>query len=355
MKRPLRSLAHAALACLAGASLAAYGETPMPQSSTTTLCIGRLLVDLPEDVQASISTSYQWIESQESTRVRDFADLEQQLTRRSKDYKAAHMIRDPYGDDLLRAAGLDPDSMYGPFQLVGFDSDSAQYQAILSYHPDPKKSDIVTELHKVVGQRDYVFDTKDNGANDYPKTRQTMWKAGATFQPLAPGALPHGPGFCVKGGMFADAGKPPVRESFTLVVTFPDHPDVRFTIDANAIDKVDKDEPSLKHRVDSELGVLRASVPGHVSVLERGSLKAPGQDGYQIAVSAPYDLVPNTLMRKFFWSADGVPNDVTRPFMEIDMTVQPTNDGPSTIHNDDQAKELWKQLMQGIRIRPGAV
>jgi hypothetical protein len=155
--------------------------------------------------------------------------------------------------------------------------------------------------------------------------------------------------------MFADTGKPPVRESFTLVVTFPSHPDVRFVIDARAIVKVDKDEPSLKHRVNSELGVLRASVDGHVGVLARGELSIASQDGYQIAISAPYDLVPNTRMLKFFWSADGVPNDVTRPFMEIDMTVQPTDDGKSTIKDDSQAKALWQELIQGVRIRPGSV
>ncbi|MDI3260768.1 MAG: T6SS immunity protein Tli4 family protein [Sinobacteraceae bacterium] len=152
-----------------------------------------------------------------------------------------------------------------------------------------------------------------------------------------------------------DAGHPPVDERFTLVITLPDHPDVLFSIEANAIEEVDKEEPSLKHRVNDELRMMRANYAGAIHVLERGKLEAAGQKGYQVAISAPYDVVPGTQIRKFFWSADGVPNDVTRPFMEVDLTIQPTDDGRSTIHSDAEAKALWEQLIGSLRIRPGAV
>jgi hypothetical protein len=74
-----------------------------------------------------------------------------------------------------------------------------------------------------------------------------------------------------------------------------------------------------------------------------------------VAISAPYDVVPGTTIRKFFWSADGIPNDVSRPFLEVNMTIQPTDDGKSTIKDDDEAKALWTQLINSLRIRPGAV
>ena len=75
-------------------------------------------------------------------------------------------------------------------------------------------------------------------------------------------------------------------------------------------------------------------------MIYRGDLAAAGQDGYQIGISAPYDEVPGTQIRKFFWSADGVPNDVTLSFLEVDMTVQPTDDGKGTIKDDSEAKAL---------------
>lgn len=355
MKRALRSLLFVTLACLAAAHVTAYGETSMPPSSTTPLCIGRLLVDLPPDAQASISTSYQWMESETPVRINNFADLEEKLVKRAHEYKAVRMVRTPEDDRSWRRAGYDPDKLYAATQLVGFQADPALQQVVIGYHPESRSAKVKAELHKVIDRKDYIFDVNEvPGASAYPRTQQILWKAGEAFQPLTPGELPHKPGFCVEGGMFADSGKPPVREGFTLVVSFTDHPDVRFIIDASAIDQVDKDEPSLRFRVDSELGILRASV-SHVHVLERGELTAAGQHGYQIALSAPNDLLPNTVVRKFFWSADGVPNDVTRPFMEIDLTIQPTDQGKTTITSDAEAKALWKQLLQGIRIRPGAV
>jgi len=177
----------------------------------------------------------------------------------------------------------------------------------------------------------------------------------ANFQALPDRTQPSGPGFCVDGGMFADVGRPSTKESFTLVVSFKDHPDAQFTIDANAIDSPDKDEPSLKFRVDSELGILRQSVEGHVAVLERGEHEAAGQKGYQIGLSVPNDTVPGTTAYKFFWAADGVPNDVTRPYMEVQLTIQPGEDKPATIKTSDEARALWNELLGGIRIRPGAV
>jgi hypothetical protein len=356
MQRKLRPLIWGALTILIGTSRVAYGETRMPELSNTTICVGRFLIDLPPNTHAVTSTVYQLMESQIPARVHDLAEVKERLTQRANVYRAVPMHRVPNIDRSWRAAGFDPDKVYATTQLIGFEFDPALQQAVLGYHPDPNSAKVVVELHKVAGQKDYIFEAKNvAGANLYSQTYRTMWTAGTTFQPLALGTMPRGPGFCVEGGMFSDTGKPPVRESATLVVTFADHPDLRFVLDANAIDKVNEDEPSLKFRVDSELSVLRAGISGHVNVLERGALTAAGQDGYQIAVSAPYDLVPNTRILKFFWSADGVPNDVTRPFMEVEMTVQPTNDGQSTIRDDSEARELWKQLMQGIRVRPGAV
>lgn len=319
------------------------------------ICIGRFLVDLPADAQASDSSSYQWITPHKPVRVTSFARVQQQIDGQANEFRTVRMIRNSYADELMRAGGGDPDKAYGNTQLVGLNVDVPSQEIAIGYHPDPKKPNITTVIHKVIGQRDYSFDSQDLGADDYPNTLRTLRNAAAQFRPRVIGEMPRVPGFCFDGGMFADTGPPPLRESFTLVVTFPSHPDVRFVIDARTIVKVDKDEPSLKHRVDGELGVLRASVDGHVGVLARGDLNIAGQDGYQIAISAPYDLVPNTRMLKFFWSADGVPNDVTRPFIEIDMTVQPTDDGKATIEDDAQAKALWEELIRGVRIRPGSV
>lgn len=324
-------------------------------SQPYSLCIGRFVIDLPAGASARIDSSYRFIESQKPKQVDSFEQVKHQLEVRAKDLQTHQIQRSPRHDAMARAGGFDPDKLYGKTQLLGFDIDDSLQQAVLGYMPDPTSSGIISEVHKIFNGMDYVFKFEDAGADNYAKDRQILWAAATSFTPLNNRTTPTKPGFCVDGGMFADSGKPPVKESFTLVVRFADHPDAQFVIDAHAIDAVNKDEPSLRHRVDSELNILRANVQGRVGVIDRGDLAAAGQNGYQIGISAPYEEVPGTQIRKFFWSADGVPNDVTRPFMEVDMTIQPTDDGKSTIKTDAEAKALWDQLIGSLRIRPGAV
>lgn len=353
MKCFLQTLALVGSIGLVGWMNTVHGATPMP-SQPYSVCIGRLVIDLPAGTSTSIDASYHFIEPQKPKQVDSFEQVKQQLDARAKELEAHKIHRTPDDDLMARAAGYDPEKIYGKTQLIGFNVDDSLQQISLGYQPKSDEFGSITEVYKIVGQQAYVFKSKIISADKYPATHQALWSAATSFTPLNNRTLPTKPGFCVDGGMFADSGKPPVKESFTLVVRFADHPDAQLVIDAHAIDAVNKDEPSLRHRVDGELNILRANVQGKVGVIDRGDLAAAGQDGYQIGISAPYDLVPGTV-RKFFWSADGVPNDVTRPFMEVDLTIQSTDVGKSTIKDDAEAKALWEQLLHSLRIRPGAV
>ena len=328
----------------------------MPLPSMTTLCVGRLLVDLPVGATAIIDATYHYIESEKPVQIRDFDALERQLGERARTYQAIKMQRTADDDRFWLAAGDDPSNMYATTRLVAFESDPSEKQVLLAYHEDKTSVGVIIELHKIIESRDYIFQIKDViGAYKYPERSKPLWISGLSFVALDEGVIPRNPGFCVQRGMFPGSGTTSVPESFTLVVTLPDHPDVSFTIDADAIDEPDNDEPSLRNRIDSELSILRENVPGHVSTMVRGSLNAAGQKGYQIGINMPFADNPKLRARKFVWSADGVPKDVTRPFLEVEMMIQPNEDGVSTIHDDGTAKKLWDQLLGGIRIRPGSV
>jgi hypothetical protein len=340
---------------MAGWNVAAQGATPMSDVRTPQpLCVGRFAVDLPADAKPTLAATYHYIDTQSPKPAASFDAVSKEIETRAHKLKSIDMARSHDRDEWERRAGYDPNKEFGKTQLVGSETNESLGQILLAYHPDIKSPRTITEVHRVFNGWQYVFQSEDAGANAYPATRDAMWTAVAQFQPLSDRTQPNGSGFCVPGGMFADDGRAPVHESFTLVVHFKSHPGVQFTIDAHAIDRVNTDEPSLKHRVDSELGILRANVGGHVGVLVRGEREAAGQQGYQIGLSVPNDTVPNTTAYKFFWSADGVPNDVTRPFMEVDLTIQPDEHKPATIKTADEAKVLWENLLQGLRIRPGA-
>ena len=337
-------------------SMTAKGTAPMANTADPVpLCVGRLVADFPGGTKSVVKANFQYVEEHTKNRVTGFAAVKRHVEQSAKNYDSRKIIHDPYADKLARAAGLDPDRLNSSTQLLGIQVDGQLQQAIIGYQPDAKSIGMVADAYKVIDGVEYVFRSKFDGADAYPATSQRMWSAVRHFQPLARGEVPTTPGFCVAGGMFADDGHPPLHESFTLVASFKDHPDARFVIDAHAIAKVDTDEPSLKHRVDGELGILRANVEGHVAVLVRGERDAAGQKGFQIGLGVPNDTVPNTTAYKFFWAADGTPNDASRPAMEVSLTIQPEDDKPASFADARQAQALWDELLQGLRIRPGSV
>lgn len=356
MNRAVCCLNLALIICIGGLGVAAHGAVPMVETTNAgPLCVGRMLAIFPASLETAVHATFDYTESRQPKPVASFEAVRLRLKALSDEYGEKKVTRDPYADKLARAAGLDPNKLSGPTQLLGFREDDVAKQVLIGYQPDTSSIGMIVEVHKVGGGSDYTFRSKFDGADAYPLISQRVWNAALHFQPLTRGEIPTSPGFCVAGGMFADAGHAPLHESFTLVATFKDHPDARFVIDANAINTPDTDEPSLKHRVDSELGILRANVDGHVSVLVRGEREAAGQKGYQIGLSVPNDTVPNTTAYKFFWSADGTPKDATRPALEISLTIQPESDKPASFADAKQVEALWDELLGGLRIRPGSV
>jgi len=336
-------------------SVQAQGGTAVANNTSQAVCAGRLFVNLPNGAKVSIGGRFKGIETKQPVYAANFDVVKRLVESKADRERGIKTDRDPRLDAISRRFGSDPAKDRARTNLIGMNTDDKNKEISLGYHTDEVTFKFTAELHRYLDQHDYEFTSVGYDAPKYPDARKRLIETASRFEPINNRSIPTKPGFCIDGGMFVDAGKPPVNERFTLVVTFPDHPDVQFSIDANAIDQVNKDEPSLKHRVDDDLKMMRANYSGGVSVLERGEKTVAGQEGYQVAVSAPYDVVPGTRIRKFFWSADGVPNDVTRPFMEVDLTIQPTDDGKSTIKDDAEAKALWDTLIRSIRIRPGAV
>lgn len=117
----------------------------------------------------------------------------------------------------------------------------------------------------------------------------------------------------------------------TLVATFPDYPEVNFSIDVSGVVEPSR-EGGLQSRVDGERGLRYAE-----------------RDGYLAAVSAADEDGP---VQKLFWSAEGAPGDVRKPMVEIQLMAG--DPGPSPLE-DGESGALWDRCMAGLRQRPGAI
>lgn len=314
-----------------------------------TICAGRLQLDIPVSSRTFLSATYRKAVIKHDEHAISFEKFLSDVEARASSLRNNTMSApvSPLGKLLDK----ENPHRRSAQQLIGLDIDRSESQVAISYHETTSSaSGIVTELHQVTAGRHLFLMRKDSGADVYPKAKAELVDVAGRFRPSAQGTIPTGNGFCIDGGVFDDQGNHSYREEFTLTIEFPDHPDARLTIDSRAIDRPDDEEP-LSKRADRDLGVMRAQGHG-VDVLGRGAKDAAGQHGYEIGISAAAD-VPNGRIRKFFWGAAGVPKDVNRPALEVDLTIEPSEGMPSTFADDASARAFWNSVLGSIRIRAG--
>lgn len=319
-----------------------------------TVCAGRLLLDVPEDAKVTLSAEYRSAEVQRVGFVNNFEDIERDLQKRASSLEGQKIKRNRRSDALFKGAGVNPDTAYASTRLIGQKIDKESSTYVIGFHESDSNTGVIVELHRLVGGQYFRLSTKHSGAYNYAAVSDELTVTASRFVPLKLGEIPQQPGFCIDGGLFVDRGEIDNWEEFTLVVEFPKHPAVRFSIDARAIEQANREEPPLSERVDGDIAVMREHVDG-VRVLDRGKKEIAGQHGYAIAIGAPSDVVPGAQLQKFFWGAEGVPRDVTRPFLEVDMMIEPTEAARSNFADDEQARAFWERLLSSLRIRPGAV
>lgn len=319
------------------------GETVTQQAKGRQVCIGHFQLELPASARVSITGSYKGIEVEREPGSGDFSDLVRGLRARADALGARAVERDAYAEAIYRSGGVDPAGLFGETQLLGFDVDEEGRTVALGYHKKSGSPGIAVEVHKLLEQGRYRFETENLGAQQYDAVRNGVLRASSRFHPLEPGQVPQQSGFCVGNGMFVEDGPDDVGGDATLVAHFPEYPHVTFSVDVSGILSPSK-EGGLQSRIDGEMGFLSRIAPG-VRTLRRGERPYAGQDGFLMAVAAEDE---DGRVVKYFWGADGVPRDRQRPLVEVQLMVGES--GPSEL-SEDEVGALWDSLMAGFRLR----
>lgn len=321
----------------------------MADSASKTLCIGHFLLDVPGNADVRATGSY-WAVDVAQQESRDYASLKREVRHMASRLDSVEMQRSETGDRLYRAGGVDPDRLYASTRLVGLDIDLQARTVAIGYHEGVDKAGIVIEVHRLIDGKHYRFSTTNHGADKYLAARDRVMSAADSYAPFDSGEIPMQPGFCVGDGLFREKNECDVGGDATLLVRFPDHPDVTFSIDIHGL----VEQPGttfLERRMSRGLGFL-AGISRNVRTLRRGRVRYAGQSGYVTGIGAPDEEVAGGRMQKFVFTAEGVANDPRRPALEVQLITGQSGPSPLT---DQETVVLWKRLMDSLRLRDGSI
>jgi hypothetical protein len=168
------------------------------------------------------------------------------------------------------------------------------------------------------------------------------------WQELRPGEIPEGIGFVTGDVMLAD--KRFNLENWSLSVQFAGKPDVNFVMYGFARRMV---KPGLRERAGGATGFLASVLTGR-STLRNRARSVGLIEGDEILMAANQN---NRRNYGFKWEAPGKANSLAEPYLIAELTdgiQDPEAAGPSSFKDDDEALALWDEIVDSIRLRPGA-
>ncbi len=341
----IRILVAVALGCSVSFLAVAGVRTMVSDDAVRTVCVGHFLLDVPISADVQITGSYRAVSVERVMGRTSFAAMKSKLQGRAGILEGASMRRDAGGDALDRKFGVDPEKTYAATRLIGIQYEEGR-QVAMGYHDKTSSDGFTVELHRLIEDGHYQFTTKNVGADKYPAVRDSVGRAADRYVPLKNNAVPSEPGFCVGNGLFREDGSRDVGGDATLVVRFPQHRGMVFTVDVSGLLKTPKESP-LRDRVDGDLALL-SRFSSSVKTLRRGKVEYAGQSGYEVDISAPSERGSGVRMQKFFWGAEGTPGDPLHPLIETQLI---TDESGRSMLTDGEAEVIWSGLMTSMRLR----
>lgn len=300
-----------------------------------THAIGRHLVDLPADTKLSETYTYNKVKV-EPLPIKSRRHFDSLVDLREEELK-----RTPSPEEIRKR---------GRLNLPGF----------IERVSHPNGSVTLISGVNPVAEHGYRFDTffligskaiKYSGPVS-PDRKQTALNLDAElseeWRELKPGEIPEGIGFVAGDVMLVD--KDFNLESWSLFVKFADKPKVDFTLYGFARRVLGQ---TLRERAGGATGFLASVLSGQSTLRNRarpvGSIKADeilmagtqnGRRGYG-----------------FTWEARGKAYSLAEPNLIaelLDGIHDPEAGGPNSFKDDDEALALWDEIINSIRLRPGA-
>lgn len=308
-----------------------------------TACIGRFLIDLPNDMGYSYSHTFMygfWIaaipESEEA--------FLQRVAAREAEINAAP---NELGDKSMEE--VEPVSAHGfSGKILTFGRTSVKGSL-----EDGKRVYYVNVAQEAYAHADGTTFTFKTDAID-PDYTNVLSEIIGKLRLVKPNEIPSAPGFCFGRGMLADPVPVEWTEGVAMFAGFKDQPDLAMVFRTRAgLGKNPYDPGRLARnaRADEELTLLQRA---RIQKLRIGHRTIAGIDGEEVLERCTESHFVNIFL--FDWEVFGTKDNPFAPEMHLEMsTGHPVKAGARAVTsflNEDALIHLWDAISSSIRVRP---
>ncbi len=306
----------------------------------TTVCVGRLLIDLPADAEVSFSGARLgsveiFVEPGYTPQkaVAVIAEREASLAGQLNDYERPSMEK----------------------RMV---VDSINFQSTLLYSDRKKPVTRISNGRPVAGGEEGItveaFGIKDDLFYRFkgerlssPKNEQTVLLLAKQFESLTAISVPSSPGFCMENGIIHDPISPDLNETVTMFAKLKGHPDIAIRLDTSVLDELQ--ESLLTRDANNDANTRFAA---SIKNLGKGPRELNGIPGEELLNR--FKERNGTTGHMFVWESLGKPADVLVPSISLELETgrgRPGSPANSSL-SDEAVLQLWQAISSSLRIRP---
>jgi hypothetical protein len=305
-----------------------------------TVCVGRLLIDVPANAQVTLSRA--------SVQGFDIANYgpesnEEFAARVASREEEINAVKNTAGQkNMVSIQDVRHEDVNGRIFVYGFNSGYLFEEAGKVVY-----SSVAVDGFAHVNGVTFTFRASTYKPEDAGDLERLFKK----LKPLGPGIIPTQPGFCLDGALVLDPLSANDGERIVMFAGLPGHEDLGIALATIA---GTTPGPGLLERNAAHRAGPYAFLNAFLSTLLEGKRSINGMDGDEFAFRAR-ELNFSTGYA-FNWETQGTEDDVLRPLVSLELQtgISPHAGGApvqSTL-SEESLGDLWRRMSSSLRVRP---
>jgi len=303
-----------------------------------TVCVGRLLIDLPSEAEISFSGARlggvdinvePGYTSEKATSV--ITKRETSLAGELNEYEKPSLEKRVLADGVNFQATL---LYYGREKPVTRMSNG---------QPVTGEEGIAVEAFGIKNDLFYHFKAESLASPKYEDYVQAIVKQ---FESRTAASIPATGGFCTDNGIIHDPILPDLNETVTMFASFKGHPDIAIRLDTSVLDK--PQESLLTRDANNDINTRFAA---NIKNLGKGPRDLNGIPGEELLDR--FKEKNGTTGHMFMWESLGKPSDVFVPTITLELQTGKGRPGSpvNSSLSDEAVLQLWQAISSSLRIR----